>query len=185
LGRLLRITSFSSSTAHDEYIKMDNKLRRSMGKDRKQLRDSGAVERLIKGQAESQMESVYTTEMLRAIDTIRIRFAGSIVRRTLQSVDHAGRRISGLEPYHRHAISISLYPHEMDNLEVVAKDLVKDGKSKAAQLTGGSVSLTQFFYPSFSFFLMDWSPRTFTSKCDVPSFTQAVTLAIHGRTRRR
>jgi len=54
-----------------------------------------------------------------------------------------------LEPYHRHVIKVLLYPHETDNLEVVAQDLVKDGKSKAALLTGGSVSPTQFLDPSF------------------------------------
>ena len=154
MGRLLHISTFTSSKANDEYRKLDAKLRRSMAKDRKQLRESEAVEMLVmasvKGQAENQIESLYTAEMHHAIDIIRKRFAGSIIRRTLQSVDHARHRISGLEPYHRHTIKVSLYPHEMDNLEMVAQDLVKDGKSKAALLTGGSVSSTQFFDPSFS-----------------------------------
>lgn len=141
MGRLLLITSFSSSTADGEYRKMDTKLRISMAKDRKRLRVSGTAEMLVKGQAENQIESLYAKEMHRAINTIRTRFAGNIIRRSGQSVDHAGNRISGLGPYHEHLINISLYPHEMDNLEAVAQDLIKDGKCKA-QLPKASVSLT-------------------------------------------
>ena len=108
---------------------MDSKLRISMAKDRKQLKASG-----------NMGTQMYVQEMRKAIDAIRIRYAGMIIKRTLHSVDHAGHRISGLEPYHEHFIKVALYPKEMENLEALSQDLVRDGTHKVAQLARGSVS---------------------------------------------
>lgn len=128
---------------------MVSKLRVSMAKDRKKLKDPGTMEALIKGTVtgdpEPAMQSMYAKEMRKATDTIQIRYAGVIIRRTLQSVDHAGCRISGLEPYHEHFIKVPLYPKEMENLETLAQDLVRDGTHKVAQFAGGSVSSSHYF----------------------------------------
>jgi len=144
LGRLLRIDAFSSATADEEYREMDLKIRRSMAKDRKQLRKSGEMEALIeatvKGQAEPERVSAYEREMRRMIDTTRVRYAGLTIRRTLRSIDYAGKRISGLKPFSEHFIKVLPYPHEITNLESVAQELIRDGTHKVAQVAGGSVS---------------------------------------------
>lgn len=122
---------------------MDSKLRKAMAKDRKQLKTSGNMEALVKATVNGGPEvtpSMYAKEMRKAVDTIRIRYAGVIIRRTLQSVDHSGCQISGLEPYREYFIKVDLYPKEMENLDKLAQELVKEGTHKVAQVTGGNVS---------------------------------------------
>ena len=98
--------------------------------------------------------STYSKEMRQAIDTIRVRFSGVAIRRTLRSVDYSGQRISGLEPFEEHFIKVSIYPREMENLESVAKSLIEDSTHKKAQ---GSVSpfASRLFHCEF------WPFRTF------------------------
>ncbi len=138
---------------------MDSRLRKSIGIDRKRLRESGATKALIKanikGKAEHEPVSTYAKEMHQAIDTIRVRYAGVTIRRTLRSIDYAGQRISGLEPFMEHFIKIPLYPHEKTNLESVAQGLIEDSTLQRAR---GSVSPAQSFHP---FIYGYWPHRTF------------------------
>ena len=135
LGRLLLIDSFSSPVADEEYHEVDSRLQKSIATDRKRLRQSGAMEALIKANVKGQAcepVSTYAKEMRKAVKTIRVRYAGVTIRRTPRSVDYAGQRISGLEPFMEHFIRVSLYPHEMANLESVAQDLIEGSRHKRA-----------------------------------------------------
>jgi hypothetical protein len=78
--------------------------------------------------------------MVKWIDVMRQRYAGLVIRRTVWSVDNDGKRISGLEPFHEHHIVVKLYDKEMNNLECLAQELIKDGTHKAAQAVAGKVS---------------------------------------------
>lgn len=123
---------------------MESKLRTAEAKDPKQLRTTGMsasiIRATVKGKAVQPITSFYPKEMLRSINTIRARYAGITIWRTLRSEDCEGNRISGLEPFLEHVIKVKLYQHEMDNLEGLAQVLIGDGTHKAAQLAGGSVS---------------------------------------------
>jgi hypothetical protein len=123
---------------------MESRLRTAAAKDRKRLRTTGmsasAIRATIKGKAVKPITSFYYKEMLHSVKTIRARYAGITIRRTLRSEDCDGNRISGLEPFLKHIIKIKLYKNEMDNLEALAQDLIRDGTHKPAQLAGGSVS---------------------------------------------
>jgi hypothetical protein len=77
--------------------------------------------------------------MLTAIDGIRRRFSGAVIRRTIQSVDNTGARISGLEPYQEHLLVVDLYESELENLKGICEGLVADNARSAARFTAGRV----------------------------------------------
>ncbi|KAG2738555.1 hypothetical protein P692DRAFT_201730973 [Suillus brevipes Sb2] len=102
-------------------------------------RDQTIMMANFKGEAKVQIPSLYRNQMLKWIQIIRQRFAGNVIRRTVRSVDNVGVRISGLAPFQEHSLLVTLYQHEVDNLEQIAHDLVeKGGASKAAKFAGGS-----------------------------------------------
>ena len=53
---------------------------------------------------------------------VRERYQGSVIRRTVNSLDHEGQPISGLEPYEEHICLLKLYRHEYDALETLAEE---------------------------------------------------------------
>jgi hypothetical protein len=85
------------------------------------------------------MQSLYNKEMIKWITLIRKNFTGVAIRRTLSSVDNNGNRISGLGPLHEHHLIVTLYEHEIKNLEGLAQDLTKDGTQGAAKAVAGHV----------------------------------------------
>ncbi|KAH9019253.1 P-loop containing nucleoside triphosphate hydrolase protein [Lactarius pseudohatsudake] len=58
------------------------------------------------------------------VNIIREKYQGSVIRRTVNSKDHTGEPISGLEPYEEHRCVIELHEHEYTALERFAKDAV-------------------------------------------------------------
>ncbi|KAG1737029.1 P-loop containing nucleoside triphosphate hydrolase protein [Suillus lakei] len=102
-------------------------------------RDQTIMMANLKGDAQVQIPSLYRNQMLKWIHIIRQRFAGNVIRRSVWSVDNDGVRISGLAPFQEHSLLVKLYQHEVDNLELIARDLVeKGGASAAAKFAGGS-----------------------------------------------
>ncbi|KAG2747793.1 hypothetical protein P692DRAFT_201716179 [Suillus brevipes Sb2] len=93
---------------------------------------------MIKGNTDNEVPSLYRTAMLTWVNEIRKRFSGVVIRRTIWSVDNHGSRISGLGPFMEHNLLVTLYNHEVDNLELIAKDLVEEGGAKAAKFAAGS-----------------------------------------------
>lgn len=57
---------------------------------------------------------------------LRILFTGAIIRRTLNSLDNAGDRISKLPPYQEHVMHVHLTKHELESLDALAGDLAND-----------------------------------------------------------
>ncbi|KAG1836505.1 P-loop containing nucleoside triphosphate hydrolase protein [Suillus subalutaceus] len=93
----------------------------------------------VKGNADIEVPSLYRSQMLTWINDIRKRFSGIVIRRTIWSVDNQGVRISGLAPFKEHNLLVELYDHEVDNLELIAKELVEEGGTRAAKFAAGSV----------------------------------------------
>ncbi|KAG1838807.1 P-loop containing nucleoside triphosphate hydrolase protein [Suillus subalutaceus] len=129
IGRCLGLEQFGSSY-DDEALKMERQLRTAAAKDH----NHGTV----MGNADIEVPSLYRSQMLAWIDVIRKRFIGIVIRRTIWSVDYQGARISGLAPFEEHNLLVKLYSHEVENLELIAKDLVEEGGARAAKFASGS-----------------------------------------------
>ncbi|KAI9457025.1 P-loop containing nucleoside triphosphate hydrolase protein [Boletus coccyginus] len=63
---------------------------------------------------------------------IRDRFSYHVIRRTIDSVDHAGQKLFGMTPYQEHVLKLEMYPEEMQMLRGFAKDLVKENPIASA-----------------------------------------------------
>jgi hypothetical protein len=80
-------------TSHDiTATKMDHQLPAAATKDRKHFKTGDHGKNIIlataKGTTDTKVESVYGQEMLKWISDIRERFRGSVIRRTVWSVDN-------------------------------------------------------------------------------------------------
>ncbi|KAG2336736.1 P-loop containing nucleoside triphosphate hydrolase protein [Suillus weaverae] len=141
IGRCLGLELFSSSY-DDEALKMERQLRSAAVKDRKRLKQGDRITKIIMGtvlgNAGLEVPSLYRSQMLTWINIIRKRFSGVVIRRTIWSVDNHGVRISGLAPFKEHNLLVKLYSHEVENLELIAKDLVEEGGVRAAKFASGS-----------------------------------------------
>jgi hypothetical protein len=148
LGRCMRLEGFGSD--HDgEADDMERELRSAAGKDRRDMKKNGKSNAANMPTAQVEAATVvgmaYHEKMMKWICVIRQKFTGNVIRRTLQSKDNEGRPISRLDPYVENKIVIKLYPHEMANLDDLAKDMVQDGTQRAAHMAKGSVG---FPFPS-------------------------------------
>jgi len=164
LGRYLGMPEFGSGK-DKEAQKMERRLRSAQTQDRQRLKKGDRAIRIVqaavKGSSGPQMQSLYNKEMMKWIGLIRKHFTGVVIRRTLSSVDNNGNRISGLGPLQEHHLIVTLYAHEIKNLEELAQDLVKDGTQGAAKAVAGHVHpifpsryskiLTAFYVPSSTF----------------------------------
>lgn len=142
LGRLIGLEEFGSD--HNDYwAATERRLRLASASDRRgQTKDSkNVVLSTLKGKSGpgTTARSAYEKEMVITIKDIRERFSGAVIRRTVRSVDNTGNTISGLEPFHEHVLILKLYQHEMENLELLAKDLVDGDAHKVAKFAAGHV----------------------------------------------
>lgn len=121
---------------------MERRLRLALASDRRG-RNKETLKNIVlstlKGKSTNNTKSAYENEMVNVIKDIRERFVGTVIRRTVRSVDNVGNPISGLEPFHEHVLVVTLYKHETENLEVLAQDLVEDDAHKIAKFAGGHV----------------------------------------------
>ncbi|KAG2098226.1 uncharacterized protein F5147DRAFT_656118 [Suillus discolor] len=148
LGRCLGMEAFGSPY-DGEAEKMDCDLHKSAAKDRQCFkqgdRDKTIITANLKGDAQVQIPSLYQNQMLKWICIICQRFSGVVIHRSVWSVDNVGVRISSLATFQEHSLLVKLYDHEVENLELIAQELVeKGGISTAAKFAGGSVPLSIF-----------------------------------------
>jgi hypothetical protein len=144
IGRFLGLEGFGQE--HDaEAILMDKDLRSALCQDRKARKEADCgemiVRRVLAGKPTKDIDTNYQAKVLEYIDTIRSHFEGFVIRRTIHSVDSQGQRISGLEPYREHPLILQLYQHELDNLEEIANEIVRDDIAGAAKFGSGKVSV--------------------------------------------
>jgi hypothetical protein len=169
------------SSYDDEALKMERQLRTAAAKDRKRLKQGNRITKIIMGtvmgNADIEVPSLYRNQMLIWIDIIRSRFLGIVIRRTIWSIDYQGARISGLAPFKEHNLLVKLYSHEVENLELIAKDLVEEGSTRAAKFASGSVpflSISNQRADKLNFY------RIFTCAFAGHYCTQAATMDIYG-----
>ncbi|KAI6097725.1 P-loop containing nucleoside triphosphate hydrolase protein [Pisolithus croceorrhizus] len=77
-----------------------------------------------------------------AIATIRDKFKGTVIRRSLTSTDNEGKPISGLEPYREHILLLKLHDWERENLYAIAGELAESTSGIYATATVTSPEVT-------------------------------------------
>lgn len=121
------IQAFASK---DKYAEMTKELSRAQAKDRKAEKESSdAADRLrslFGGLSTSQIASTseFVPKLRRWIPFIRQAFSPYVIRRTLDSVDYAGKKIFGLPPYHIHVLLLELRDWEKTRLRDITAELI-------------------------------------------------------------
>lgn len=93
--------------------------------DRSRKKESGTIRGVLQGEAEDTVQDNNSgIVMVKWIKIIRNLFATSVIRRTVNSVDANGNRISGLPPFLEHHLVLELYPAEIENIDAAAAKIV-------------------------------------------------------------
>jgi hypothetical protein len=118
-----------------------------MAKDRKVQKEDAAegvvdfLRGIAQGTAGTGRIHSYHDMMVEWMNRIRGDFAGHVIRRTGNSVDNEGRKISGLDPYHEHILLLDLLLHERDNLDEVTAALTDSDETCSRRAAQGKASI--------------------------------------------
>lgn len=148
IGKVIGLKTFGDDDASSAEMKaMKADLARAKREDKQLLshdatESRSALHRMFRGQnqvgadagAHKAIDENYIRENARWMKIVRERFQGSVIRRTVSSLDNKGQPISGLEPYEEHICLLKLYRHEYDALESLAEEAI-DGPSFAQRFT--------------------------------------------------
>jgi hypothetical protein len=126
IGKALGIPGFEDMM-DSELDQMNKALSRAKREDKKEMRstDGDVLHEQMAGyltgtgeqegiEARTQQVSSYWMKK------IREKYQGSVIRRTVKSLDYRGEAISGLEPYQEHKCFIQMNDHEYESLEALA-----------------------------------------------------------------
>jgi hypothetical protein len=148
-GQLLGIPSFSD---HSEHQQMNRDLSGAIRRDRRHQRQATAASNplsavFVGSEPLSDMSDLeYPQIMTRWMVKMREYYAKHVIRRTVNSVDHAGNKIFGIEPYLEHPILVKMYDWEMANLGHIARTVIK--QHPLATLIGASKVTIHFSNPT-------------------------------------
>jgi hypothetical protein len=141
IGRAIGLPGFrEDAETNAELAEMARDVARAKREDRKMLLEREedtrtALTRVFHGE-QGELASVSAAQ--RAVDQnfrrvnamwmtrVRAKYQGSVIRRTGDSLDVHGNRISGLEPYIEHICMLELHTHEYDALETLAQKAMDD-----------------------------------------------------------
>lgn len=141
IGRAIGLPGFrEDAEINQELAEMARDVACAKREDRKMLGEREedtitALHRVFEGQ-DGQGTSVSAAQ--RAVDQsfrkvnamwmkrVRAKYQGSVIRRTVNSLDYAGNPISGLEPYKEHICMLELHLHEYNALEILAQKAMDD-----------------------------------------------------------
>lgn len=104
----------------------DKKLMKAIDEEQQQAQ----VHQYFEG--ENQEQTKMNTQFVAAtwMRKIRDKYRGSVIRRTVNSLDYTGMPISRLDPYEQHRCVINLHDHEIAALEELATNAL-DGEAFA------------------------------------------------------
>ncbi|PCH42717.1 hypothetical protein WOLCODRAFT_152760 [Wolfiporia cocos MD-104 SS10] len=128
LGHLMGVEGFGEEKLEDLKV-MERDLSSALRQDRwrlKQLEQSNEVLDHIAHRQSVHAKLAYLSVVAEKMETLRDRFAGSIVRQMVNSLDFKGDPISGLPMYHEHIIQWPLLKWEQPFFDMVAHDLMVD-----------------------------------------------------------
>jgi hypothetical protein len=140
IGRAIGISGFKEDEeTNRELQQMTRDLARAKREDKKMMSDDeerarSALHRVIQGKqdegaiSDAQIAVDHNFKKMNAqwMKVIRAKYQGVVIRRTVNSLDYAGRPISGLEPYDEHICLLKLHRHEYDALERLAEKTLND-----------------------------------------------------------
>lgn len=122
--------------------KMQHELRAAMRQDRQEHKSGKNAKKIVlatvQGCKDGPTVSYYKEKMSGWMKYIRDRYRSVVICQTARSVDNTGASISGLNPFTEYKLMVNLYPHEMENLERIAMEMVKDD----AHILGVQLSAT-------------------------------------------
>ncbi|KAI6137600.1 P-loop containing nucleoside triphosphate hydrolase protein [Pisolithus tinctorius] len=134
MGQWMGIPGFDN---HNEFLELNKEINRANRQDSKALREAGIEGSIICGIfigiRNQNTPDLLSPEVTREwMVKIRDRFAHNVIRRTINSVDHAGNKLFGLKPYLEHILKLRMYDNEMGVLRSFAKDLVRENPIASA-----------------------------------------------------
>lgn len=127
---MLGIPAFGSQSRFKE---MTTEFNRAQAKDRKVERESDTagdrLRALLAGEDVEQVasNSALAPKMRQWVPWIREAFHQYVVRRTLDSVDHAGNKIFGLPPYQDQVLLLELRDWEKERLTMITDEIIDQG----------------------------------------------------------
>ena len=103
-------------------------------KDRAERKEAGVNEGVVirafamgKKTRRQDVETAYTRALNAWIELLRELYEGYVIRRTINSLDWKGEPISGLPPYHEHALLLRMTEDELHVLSQLAEEVVEEG----------------------------------------------------------
>jgi hypothetical protein len=131
IGKAIGLQGFDD--AHDDELEDMNKdLARARREDRKEVKATDEAELLkeldnyMKGDKEIERSEANTQHTSAVwIEKIRMKYQGSVIRRTVNSRDYTDEAISGLDAYQEHRCVVNMNEHEYEMLEGLAEETME------------------------------------------------------------
>jgi hypothetical protein len=127
IGKAIGLPQFDD-TNDEELEEMNKELARAKREDRKEIKSTDEAElqdrmgSYMDGTKEYEQPEAHTQFVSASwIEKIREKYKGSVIRRTVNSLDNTGKAISGLDPYREHRCVVQMQDHEYKALEKLAE----------------------------------------------------------------
>lgn len=140
IGKAIGILGFRDEDDNNDKLReMTRDISRAKRIDKRILAENegearDALHRMVQGKegegtlsgAQKAVDQNFKRENAKWMSIIRAKYQGAVIRRTVNSLDHRGRPISGLDPYEEHICMLKLHRHEYAALEKLAEDALDD-----------------------------------------------------------
>ncbi|EGO04147.1 hypothetical protein SERLA73DRAFT_67866 [Serpula lacrymans var. lacrymans S7.3] len=144
VGRFMGLSGFEGPNNNNKSRTMNKEINASQRKVCRSRKQDNLDATLLRGvmvgnnKFANDNASEYRTSILSWMNVMRDKFAGSVIRRTVDSKDFSQQPISGLSPHTEHPLLLSMYNWERKNLHNIAKELVDDHPTAAYYGAGKS-----------------------------------------------
>lgn len=142
IGTVIGLPGFKNHKHTNEEMElMKRELTKAKREDKKRLAEHesesrGALHRMFSGQKDEDALSAVQNAVDQSyrqvnavwMKVVRDKYKGSVIRRTVNSLDYVSNPISGLEPYKEHVCMLELFKHEYDALETLSLNALNDNK---------------------------------------------------------
>ncbi|KAH9926072.1 P-loop containing nucleoside triphosphate hydrolase protein, partial [Amylocystis lapponica] len=142
IGCFLGVPDFDDPVNDDKLKEVKSTLSAALRGDRSQAKASGTdkevITRVTHGEKVGKSgKGRFTREVVTVMDDIRGRYDGTVIRRTVLSVDNNQIAISGLAKYHEHIIMLTLTDGEYEELDAIANQIAEESRGAAVVYSNG------------------------------------------------
>ncbi|KAH9949213.1 P-loop containing nucleoside triphosphate hydrolase protein, partial [Amylocystis lapponica] len=146
MGRFLGIPAFEGADNDKEAHEMEKRLAAAQRRDRRLRNEVEDADQIVTRVAHGKgvkkaVEGEYPDEVLEAMQDIRQRFVGSVIRRTVNSVDNNNQPISGLSAYAQHSLLLTMTEAERLNVDNLAEEMAENAAGASSFTTGSNFYL--------------------------------------------